>query len=101
MFDPDYDSDGVHARDVADTIVAGLAPLVPEGGYFITADITPLGGVDGVEFCLSLPDRCGVVAIPTQVFYDHVDAGRHLIRFNFVKRDAVLNEAVTRLRRLR
>jgi arginase len=28
VFDPDYDSDGVHARDVADTLVAGLAPLV-------------------------------------------------------------------------
>jgi len=28
VFDPDYDPDGVHARDVADTIVGGLAPLV-------------------------------------------------------------------------
>jgi arginase len=28
VFDPDYDPDGVHARDVADTLVAGLAPLV-------------------------------------------------------------------------
>src|SRR5215475_335830 len=28
VFDPDYDQDGVHARDVADTLVAGLAPLV-------------------------------------------------------------------------
>ncbi|HEY9483752.1 MAG TPA: arginase family protein [Micromonosporaceae bacterium] len=28
VFDPDYDLDGVHARDVADTLVAGLAPLV-------------------------------------------------------------------------
>jgi arginase len=28
VFDPDYDSDGVHARDVADTLIAGLAPLV-------------------------------------------------------------------------
>jgi len=28
VFDPDYDPDGVYARDVADTLVAGLAPLV-------------------------------------------------------------------------
>jgi arginase len=28
VFDPDYDPDGVHARDVADTLVAGLAPVV-------------------------------------------------------------------------
>src|SRR5215470_13567497 len=28
VFDPDYDPDGVYARDVADTVVAGLSPLV-------------------------------------------------------------------------
>jgi len=28
VFDPDYDPDGVYARDIADTLVAGLAPLV-------------------------------------------------------------------------
>ena len=27
-----------------------------------------------------------MVAIPTQVFYDDVEAGRHLIRFAFCKR---------------
>ncbi len=80
---------------------AGLRPYAPEGGYFVTADITPLGGTDGVRFCLDLPERCGVVAIPTQVFYDDVAAGRHLVRFTFVKRDEVLNEAVSRLRSLR
>ena len=52
--------------------------LRPEGTYFVTADITPLGGTDGVEFCRSLPERCGVVAVPTQVFYDHPDAGRRI-----------------------
>jgi N-succinyldiaminopimelate aminotransferase len=79
---------------------AGFEVLRPEGTYFITADITPLGGKDGVEFCLGLPERCGVVAVPTQVFYDDVDAGRHLVRFAFCKRPAILDEAVTRLRTL-
>jgi N-succinyldiaminopimelate aminotransferase len=76
---------------------AGFAVLLPEGTYFITADITPLGGTDGVELCLALPERCGVVAVPTQVFYDDVDAGRRLIRFAFCKRPDVLAEAVKRL----
>jgi N-succinyldiaminopimelate aminotransferase len=80
--------------------VAGFRTLVPDGGYFVTADIRPLGGVDGVEFCLALPDRCGVVAIPTQVFYDDIEAGRPLVRFTFVKRDSVIDEAVRRLRTL-
>nr|WP_228532341.1 pyridoxal phosphate-dependent aminotransferase [Micromonospora sp. ANENR4] len=80
---------------------AGFGVLPPEGTYFVTADVTPLGGRDGVEFCRALPERCGVVAVPTQVFYDDVEAGRRLIRFAFCKRPEVLAEAVTRLRGLR
>jgi N-succinyldiaminopimelate aminotransferase len=95
--------DGLQAqRDRLSTGLAdaGFDVLRPEGTYFVTADINPLGGKDGVEFCLGLPERCGVVAVPTQVFYDDVDAGRHLVRFAFCKRPAVLDEAVARLRRL-
>ncbi|MER7458115.1 pyridoxal phosphate-dependent aminotransferase [Micromonospora sp. NPDC126480] len=93
--------DGMQAR--RDQLVAGLADagfevLTPEGTYFVTADVTPLGGRDGVEFCRSLPERCGVVAVPTQVFYDDPEAGRRLVRFAFCKRPQVLTEAVTRLR---
>ncbi|GAB3963558.1 pyridoxal phosphate-dependent aminotransferase [Plantactinospora veratri] len=84
----------------AGLVEAGFEVLVPEGTYFVTADITALGGRDGVEFCRSLPERCGVVAVPTQVFYDHVEAGRRLVRFAFCKRPEVLAEAVTRLRTL-
>jgi N-succinyldiaminopimelate aminotransferase len=76
---------------------AGFRVYVPEGTYFITADITPLGGTDGVEFCRALPERCGVVAVPTQVFYDDPEAGRRVIRFAFCKRPEVIMEAVSRL----
>jgi N-succinyldiaminopimelate aminotransferase len=80
---------------------AGFTVFRPEGTYFVTCDIRPLGGTDGLEFCRTLPARCGVVAVPTQVFYDDVDAGRHLVRFAFCKRPEVLAEAVRRLGRLR
>jgi N-succinyldiaminopimelate aminotransferase len=94
---------GLQAR--RDRLVAGLrdagfAVLPAEGTYFVTADITPLGGTDGVDFCRSLPERCGVVAVPTQVFYDHQEAGRRLIRFAFCKREDVIDEAARRLRTL-
>ncbi|XBP93326.1 pyridoxal phosphate-dependent aminotransferase [Micromonospora sp. CCTCC AA 2012012] len=79
---------------------AGFGVYAPEGTYFVTADVTPLGGRDGVEFCRSLPERCGVVGVPTQVFYDDAEAGRRLVRFAFCKRPEVLTEAVGRLRRL-
>ena len=80
---------------------AGLEVFIPQGTYFITADIRPLGESDGLAFCRSLPHRCGVVAVPNVVFYDDQDAGRTLVRFAFCKRDEVLADAAARLRRLR
>ena len=66
----------------------------PQGTYFVTTDIRPLGYDDGVAFCLALPERCGVVAIPHEVFYDDTTAGRPLVRWAFCKRDDVLDAAV-------
>lgn len=71
------------------------------GTYFVTADAAPLGEEDGVAFCRALPERCGVVAIPNAVFYDHPGAGRTLVRFAFCKKEAVLREAADRLAGLR
>ncbi len=79
---------------------AGFDVIVPQGTYFVTADITPLGETDGIDFCMSLPKRCGVVAVPTQVFYDNPEAGRRLVRFAFCKRDEVLDEVCRRLQQL-
>ncbi|GHH68624.1 aminotransferase [Kitasatospora indigofera] len=97
-----FRADLLRKRDLlADGLdAAGFQVFRPEGTYFITTDITPLGEKDGLEFCRSLPARCGVVAIPNVVFYDNTDAGRSLVRFTFCKRDDVLTEAVARLRRL-
>ena len=66
----------------------------------MTTDVRPLGYADGVEFCRDLPERCGVVAIPHQVFYDRVEAGRPYVRWAFCKTDQVLDEACRRLGRL-
>jgi len=91
-------------KDRRDLLASGLREIgfevyQPDGTYFITTDIAPLGEKDGVEFCLSLPDRAGVVAIPSAVFYDdNPDLGRTLVRFAFCKRPEVLAEAISRLR---
>jgi N-succinyldiaminopimelate aminotransferase len=81
---------------------AGFEAFRPRGTYFITVDIRnvrPDG--DGYAFCRELPDRCGVVGVPNVVFYDraHEHEGRHLVRFAFCKREEVIDEAVTRLKR--
>lgn len=79
---------------------AGFIVFPPSGTYFVMTDAEPFGIKDGAEFCRALPERCGVVAIPAQVFYDDVDAGRSLVRFAFCKRDEVLADGVRRLRGL-
>ena len=68
-------------RSAATCCCAGLARRRPrracrEGTYFATSDVRDLGWDDGRSFCLALPERAGVVAIPTQGFYDDQDAGR-------------------------
>lgn len=79
---------------------AGFEVFGPAGTYFVQTDIRPLGFTDGLELTRRLPELAGVVAIPTQVFYEHPERGRHFVRFAFCKKDEVIDEAVTRLKRL-
>ena len=76
----------------------GLNVLVPQGTYFASCDIRAIENSNGIDFCLALPERAGVVAVPTMVFYDDKDVGAPIIRFAFCKRDEVLDEAVSRLK---
>ncbi|MCW2845933.1 MAG: succinyldiaminopimelate aminotransferase apoenzyme, partial [Nocardioides sp.] len=75
----------------------GLDVRVPEGTYFATTDISALGWEDGLSFCLALPERARVVAIPSQVFHDDVEAGRHLVRWAFCKQPELIEEGLRRL----
>jgi len=89
-------------KNKRDLLASGLADIGfevyrPDGTYFITTDIAPLGESDAVEFCLSLPGKAGVVAIPSAVFYDDKEAGRTQVRFAFCKRVEILEEALSRL----
>jgi N-succinyldiaminopimelate aminotransferase len=78
----------------------GFEVYQPDGTYFVTTDIAALGETDGVEFCRTLPDRAGVVAIPSAVFYDDKEAGRTQVRFAFCKRRQVLRDALGRLAKI-
>ena len=73
---------------------AGLTVLPSAGTYFVTVDIRSLGETDGLAFCRALPERCGVVAVPSVVFYDDKDAGNPLVRFACCKRLDVIDDAV-------
>ena len=71
------------------------------GTYFVCADPRPLGFHDSTEFCLDLPHRAGVAAIPLSAFCDpqgsYFAEWNHLVRFAFCKRDETLDEAIGRL----
>lgn len=78
---------------------AGFDVCSGGGTYFLLADISAFGTRDGIEFCRRLPREVGVAAVPVSVFTDHPEQWSHLVRFAFCKRDEVLTEAASRLRR--
>jgi N-succinyldiaminopimelate aminotransferase len=80
---------------------AGFGVYRPQGTYFVMTDIRPLGSDDGMRFCLDLPARAGVVAVPDEVFHDDPRDGKPFVRFAFCKRDDVIDEAVRRLGAMR
>ena len=77
---------------------AGLDVLPTQGTYFASCDITSIGETNGINFCLGLPERAGVVAVPSMVFFDNQGEGASIIRFAFCKKDEVIDEAVARLK---
>jgi N-succinyldiaminopimelate aminotransferase len=98
----EFATDLAAKRDLLCDGLAGLGYAVfrPSATYFATTDIAAIApGLSARDFCLGLPGRCGVVAIPSSVFYDPADpdAGRTLVRWAFCKQDAVLHDAIARL----
>ncbi len=80
---------------------AGLAPIVPQGTYFLMVDISGLGFPDDVAFCRYLTTEIGVAAIPPSAFYHEPADGSQLARFAFCKSQSTLEAAAERLQRIR
>jgi N-succinyldiaminopimelate aminotransferase len=78
----------------------GFDVFVPASGYFATTDISSIDQGDAAQFCAELPIRCGVVGIPTHVFFDHPQDARSLVRWAFCKSTSTLQEALARLAKL-
>src|SRR3954469_12614938 len=75
----------------------GLTVSVPQGTYFLQADVRGLGATDATDFARELPVSHGVVAIPTAAFTDDRALWSPYLRFAFCKQADVLDEAVRRL----
>jgi aminotransferase len=76
---------------------AGLTPYVPDGAYYVMADITAVTDEDDVTFARRLTVDPGLATVPGSSFYSRPELGRTKIRFAFPKRHETLAEAGTRL----
>lgn len=77
----------------------GIPHTVPEGAYYILADISEFGYESDLEFCEKLAEYVGVGAVPGSSFFKEPE--NRYIRFHFAKRDDTLNEALNRLSDIR
>lgn len=78
---------------------AGLAPSIPQGAYYVLADVTRLPGKTGKERAMHLLKTVGVAGVPGDAFFSGQEGSR-FIRFSYAKTDADLDEACRRIARL-
>ncbi len=76
---------------------AGLNPHVPDGAYYILADVTAVDGSSAAAKARTLLRETGVAAVAGSAFFQ-AGRGENLLRFCFAKQDPVLGEACRRLR---
>nr|MBA2632851.1 aminotransferase class I/II-fold pyridoxal phosphate-dependent enzyme [Chloroflexota bacterium] len=76
---------------------AGLRPFVPDGAYYVMADISGVTDEDDVTFARRLTERPGVASVPGSSFYSRPELGRTKVRFAFPKREETLAKAASRL----
>ncbi|MDA0680350.1 MAG: pyridoxal phosphate-dependent aminotransferase [Proteobacteria bacterium] len=74
----------------------GLTPCVPQGAYYVLADVTSLPGNNSKERAMYLLQQTGVASVPGESFFKG-EAGKGLVRFCFAKEDEVIEDACRRL----
>jgi aminotransferase len=79
---------------------AGMVPIIPQGGYYMLADVSPLGWGNADQAAKRLLAEAGIAAVPGTGFYNS-HAGDSVLRFCFGKDEKVLRDAAERLSRLR
>jgi len=80
---------------------AGFRCFRPRGAYYVMTDISAFGFADDLAFTKHLVKEIGVAAVPGSSFYNNPKDGAKQVRFAFCKKDATLDEAGKRLRKLR
>jgi aminotransferase len=80
---------------------AGFGFTVPEGAYYVMADISAFGYSDDVAFADFLVEQIGIAVVPGSSFFSEAERGAQQIRFAFCKRRETLEAAASRLEKLK
>lgn len=75
---------------------AGLTPYLPQGAYYVLADISSLPGKNSKEKAIHLLHATGVACVPGEAFF-HNEGGENLARFCFAKEDSILDAACRKI----
>jgi aminotransferase len=99
-----YEGLGTEYQKKRDTLCAalgdaGLTPSVPQGAYYVLADVSSLAGANAREKARHLLRATGVAAVAGTAFFAE-GRGEKLLRFCFAKRDEDLDRACMLLRKL-
>ncbi|WNZ27950.1 aminotransferase class I/II-fold pyridoxal phosphate-dependent enzyme [Leptolyngbya sp. NK1-12] len=79
---------------------AGIPYFVPQGAYYVLADISQFGYPNDVEFTYHLIKDIGLAVVPGSSFFSRPELGQSLIRFCFSKTPETLKAAEERLLKL-
>jgi aminotransferase len=77
----------------------GLTPSIPQGAYYVLADMSRLPGTTGKERATFLLETIGLAGVPGEAFFSGID-GKQFIRFSYAKTDADIDDACRRIARL-
>lgn len=80
---------------------AGFRCDIPQGAYYVMADISNFGFPNDIEFTKYLIREIGVAVVPGSSFYRDPAMGSQMVRFCFCKKDETLEAAAERLAKLR
>lgn len=92
-----------HKRSLILSILAevGIPYFIPQGAYYVFADISQFGYANDVDFVKYLIKEVGVAAVPGSSFFADSTLGKSFIRFCFSKKSETLQAAGERLLKLR
>lgn len=79
---------------------AGFGFTVPDGAYYVMADISAFGYSNDVAFADFLVEEIGIAVVPGSSFYSGLEGGSQQVRFAFCKRTETLKAAASRFAKL-